>query len=268
MTSKQVYSYLLFFSHLTRCFFFQVDSLGRVKLTNIYPELQRVNIDPQLINDKICLSKYIHLSSKFFRNKNRVRYRARDDMYSVGILMWELWTGQGVVERDKLYEIEPVFKQQIDTSGSGKSDDSRQSRLFSGSSQSTVPRPRSKGSVTTTDTNGPLKTENAAREDQVGTGTKLYTDIDETCDSDFVDILQDAEAFMNFLDGFRPKRTGLHFIFNNDRKRQHLAEEWWQTLDTCLDENMSAAEWLKHWRQYPNFPELSLVFQQDHFSDK
>ena len=69
---------------------------GEIKLTNICTE-RNVNLEP---SGKVHLKDFLHINPVFFFNKNRVCYRANDDMYGVGVMMWELWTREPVSDLD------------------------------------------------------------------------------------------------------------------------------------------------------------------------
>lgn len=70
---------------------------GNVKLTNVSVETE-VHIQLKGQDWRNDIGKYVHLSPRLLlkRGENREdwKYRARDDMYSVGMIMWEIWTGE------------------------------------------------------------------------------------------------------------------------------------------------------------------------------
>ena len=86
-----------------------MDSHGEIKLTNISTE-RSVNIEP---TGTIRMIECLHINPMFFYNKNRVTYKANDDMFGVGVMMSELWTQQPVCDLD-LEEALPDDKSQVD----------------------------------------------------------------------------------------------------------------------------------------------------------
>lgn len=59
---------------------------------------RKIDITVQVIDGKADAAKYIHLHPRLLLSDNAQhnedqKYKARDDMYSVGMIMWELWTG-------------------------------------------------------------------------------------------------------------------------------------------------------------------------------
>ena len=69
-----------------------MDLKGEIKLTNISTE-RNLNLEPR---GQVFLKDLLHINPMFFFNKNRVWYKANDDMYGVGVMMWELWTREPV----------------------------------------------------------------------------------------------------------------------------------------------------------------------------
>lgn len=55
-----------------------------------------MDIIVQVIDGRVDIAKYIHLHPRLllYKNSEEQKYKARDDMYSVGIIMWELWSGK------------------------------------------------------------------------------------------------------------------------------------------------------------------------------
>ncbi|XP_053393798.1 uncharacterized protein LOC123525928 [Mercenaria mercenaria] len=229
-----------------------VDENGKVKLTNISPEM-RLNLEPEVIDGKVCLSKYIHIEPKFFQNKNRVVYRIRDDMYGVGIIMWELWVGQPVVEIGKEFEIPKSLKRR----SSATSTSSQLSRNSKGgsskSSNSELEKSGSTGSF-----KGRKGSSKKKKSQESGKGEESDTD-------DVFEWVEDEVWFSKYLETFRPVQTD--DFHDENKKRAQLSEKWWQTVEVCLHQNINAKEWLELWKDYPNFPELSIVFQEKHFSN-
>lgn len=206
-----------------------VDANGQVKLTNISPEV-RVNLEPVVTDGKVCLSKYIHLEPKFFQNKDLVKYRVRDDMYGVGIIMWEMWAGQPVVEIGREYEIPDEY--------------------FKGSSKESL-------------TDELEKSGSSGKFKGMGGREQRNSGKSKNEDNDF-EVVEDEKWFQKYLETFRPKKTE-KFSDETDQ-RLHLCNEWWGTIIYCLDGNLDAKKWLKSWKNYPNFPEVSIHFQEKHFS--
>ena len=72
-----------------------MDAQGNVKLTNISVE-REIDIPIEPTDWQNQFHKYIHLCPRvlFKQGKNceERKYQAQDDMYSVGIIMWEIWT--------------------------------------------------------------------------------------------------------------------------------------------------------------------------------
>ena len=89
-----------------------MDSLGRIKLTNINTE-RSVNLEP---TGTVRLMECLYINPIFFYNKNRVCYKAMDDMYGVGVIMWELWTREPVCDLDLVRTI-PNDKTEITVTG-------------------------------------------------------------------------------------------------------------------------------------------------------
>lgn len=203
-----------------------------MKLTNISPE-RRVNLEPEVNGGKVCLSKYIYIAPKFFQNKNTVRYMTLDDMYGVGMIMWELWVGQPVVELGKEFEI---------PSTNGASQESFKRVSSTGSTNSKRSRSSKGGS-------------------EKGSNSQL-----QKSDDVFKCEQEDDEWFQRYLKTHLPKQTG-HFKIEDDNKRHYLAQEWWNTLDTCLNENITAKQWFEWWKVYPNFPDMSIIFPEHFVKD-
>ena len=183
----------------------QVDASGKVKLTNISPE-KRVNLQPEVKDGRVCLSKYIHIKPEFFQNRDEVKYKVKDDMYGVGIIMWEMWEGHPVVELGKEYEIPESYMK--------------------------------------------------------GVASKEKNDWEDDDDEQV-----DEFWFQKYLKTFLPKKTE-HFTDQTNKKRSHLCEEWWRVINMCLNESITAKQWLEKWNDYPNFPEVSIVFQDKHYNHK
>lgn len=91
-----------------------VDLIGRIKLTNISTE-RYINVEPEFVNGKIQVGKYIHMSSKFFYNSKKhpkenepAIYHTIDDMYGAGTIMWELWMEKSLVDINMWYDYPPL----------------------------------------------------------------------------------------------------------------------------------------------------------------
>lgn len=174
-------------------------------------------------------------------------YRTLDDMYGVGMIMWELWVGQRVVELGKKFQIpasngagQESFKS-VSNTGSTNSKGSRGSK--GGSEKGSTNHLQKSGSKEsfkgTTDENvGESKHKGSTRDDN-----------DYENDDVFEWEKEDDQWFQKYLETYRPKQTG-HFKIEDDNKRNDLAQEWWNTLDRFLNENISAKQcfdWCKHY---------------------
>ena len=65
-------------------------------MTNISTEGNR-NLEP---TGTVRLIECLYVNPMFFYNKNRVCYKAKDDVYGAGVMMWELWTREPVCDLD------------------------------------------------------------------------------------------------------------------------------------------------------------------------
>lgn len=59
---------------------------------------RKIDINIEVKDGEVNLAKYIHLHPRLLLHKNGrhyedQKYKDSDDMYSVGMIMWELWTG-------------------------------------------------------------------------------------------------------------------------------------------------------------------------------
>lgn len=90
--------FMVRFVHVAHAvFLLQVDEKHQIKLTNISVE-KVLDLDIASKDWRREIHKYIHLPPRLLllkgKNREDLKYRARDDMYSVGIMMWEVWTGE------------------------------------------------------------------------------------------------------------------------------------------------------------------------------
>lgn len=220
----------------------------------------RLNLEPEVTDGRVCISRYIHVAPEFFQNKDRVFYRVRNDMYGVGIIMWELWTGQSVVEIGKEYEVpESFFKGEYRPESTASMGCNSNARL-SEDSRSDFERSSSTGSSKGGSDSGDIVKKKSRKQSS-------SKDKNEESDSNdaFEDEIKDRMWFQKFLETFQPKKTQ-HFAVSNVKNRDQLSSEWWNTISACLDQNMSATDWHKMWKDYSKFPPVSIVFQEKHFS--
>lgn len=215
---------------------------GQVKLTNISPQL-RVNLEPEVVDGKVRLSRYIHLAPRFFQNKDREFYTATDDMYGVGIIMWELWVGQPVVEIGKDFEIPESYLKQgpklVPADGQKPRNTKTSSVQVRNSVQGRVGSPRPISSCSESNSGDWSMSQRSS-----------YTD--EACE-----CIEDEKWFQKFLATFQPKKTE-HFCIDRLEKRAELCTEWWETLQQCLTGSLDAKNWQRKWSRYPQFPPVSI----------
>lgn len=75
-----------------------------------------MNIQIEVEDGHVLVSKYVHLSPRLFiqrqgSNRENRKYRILDDMYSVGIMMWEVWTGERLHDTELL----PIMNAETNT---------------------------------------------------------------------------------------------------------------------------------------------------------
>ncbi|KAL4237086.1 hypothetical protein ACF0H5_005468 [Mactra antiquata] len=228
---------------------------NKIKLTNISPSV-KLNIEPTIVNDQVCLSSYIHLAPKFFQNNNTEQYTSSADIFSVGIIMFELWIRQGLVAIGEYHDIpKSVVKNRRTT---GNADNVLESSMEV-TIKSVYQRSSFKANQVTfgkcskfssslgdhrddnDDTGGGV----AVGEDQVS-GRRKGGDYDE----------DSQRWFQSFLKEHQPNLRN----FKTSENRR-LPELWKKTIQDCLysDPTMTAASWLDMWQGYHVFPDVSLV---------
>lgn len=183
-------------------------------------------------------------------------------MYGVGIIMWELWTGQPVVEIGKEFEVpESFFRGEYSPESTSSMGDNSNTGL-SEDSRSDIERSSSTGSSKGGSDSGDMMKKNSRKRSK---GSSKNKNEESDTNDAFEDEVKDRMWFQKYLETFQPKKTE-HFTISNDKSRDQLSSEWWTTISACLDQNMSATDWHKIWKDYPKFPPVSIVFQEKHFS--
>lgn len=72
--------------------FYQVDQNDRVKLMHItYPQKLDLNLFPEASTE---LVQFVHFHWETMSASSQREYSFQHDMYGVGLMMWEIWTGQ------------------------------------------------------------------------------------------------------------------------------------------------------------------------------
>lgn len=72
--------------------FYQVDQNDRVKLMHItYPQKLDLSLFPEASTE---LEQFVHFHWETMSASSQREYSFQHDMYGVGLMMWEIWTGQ------------------------------------------------------------------------------------------------------------------------------------------------------------------------------
>lgn len=189
------------------------------------------------------MSSYIHIAPKFFQNKHSEEYTMDGDMFSVGIMMYEMWKKQGLVEINKLYDIpESVFDDTVDSNNEfDKSIEVRFNAIYHRSSFLQSQSPIDKSFAKS------IQDHSVTEGEQVGGKGKGDNKI--------------SSWFQEFIKSFHPN---LDLEFRDlEESRRKLGYKWKQTINQCMysDDPLTAASWLEEWEEYPVYPDVSLLTQ-------